>query len=248
MERLGVDRAAELLEGNGSDFLAGGTDLDERGGSTPDARLEEAPGVVSGFATLLEVDGGSEGGTSCARFRPDSIRRRAIVLSRSDFEFSSLPGFIAAWIPWGSLLLLWERIGYFPMQWVSFQIGLLFQNPCCDNRSGCSVHNDCTDRTMAKSKPITDEDAPSFEHAMTDLEQIIKKLESGTQPLDKMLADYAKAVELVQVCQSRLDDARRQIAQLVSVGEDGKAVVQEWDDTAPIVSESKEPSTRRRNR
>lgn len=103
---------------------------------------------------------------------------------------------------------------------------------------------------MAKSKANTeakpDEESMTFEGAMTQLEQIVRKLESGTLPLEEMLADYAKAVEYVQKCHSQLDGARRRIAQLQSVREDGKAVVKAWDDTAPLASEGNEAPSRRR--
>lgn len=99
---------------------------------------------------------------------------------------------------------------------------------------------------MTKSKGGADDQTPSFETAMADLEAIVRKLESGTQPLDKMLEEYARAVELVQYCHQHLDTARRRIAQLESVRSDGTAVVQEWDDSAPIVRESSEAPARRR--
>lgn len=100
---------------------------------------------------------------------------------------------------------------------------------------------------MAKSKTNADESPTSFEGAMVELEQIVRKLESGTLPLDTMLNDYAKAVEYIQLCHSQLDGARRRIAQLQSVREDGKAVVKPWDDTAPQSPDQGEAPTRRRN-
>jgi exodeoxyribonuclease VII small subunit len=99
---------------------------------------------------------------------------------------------------------------------------------------------------MTRHKGITDEETPSFEKSMADLEVIVRKLESGTQPLDQMLEEYARAVELVQFCHKHLDTARRRIAQLESVRSDGTAVVQEWDDQAPVVRESSEAPSRRR--
>jgi exodeoxyribonuclease VII small subunit len=100
--------------------------------------------------------------------------------------------------------------------------------------------------SMTKLKGSPDEEAPSFENAMSDLEMIVRKLESGSQPLEQMLDEYAKAVELVQHCHKHLDTARRRIAQLESVRSDGKAIVQEWDDQAPVVQENTEAPARRR--
>jgi exodeoxyribonuclease VII small subunit len=98
---------------------------------------------------------------------------------------------------------------------------------------------------MSSKKPA-DPEIPSFEKAMADLEVIVRKLESGTQPLDQMLEEYSRAVELVQHCHKHLDQARRRIAQLESVRSDGTAVVQEWDDTAAVVRENAELPARRR--
>lgn len=89
-------------------------------------------------------------------------------------------------------------------------------------------------------------ETPSFEKAMSELEVIVRKLETGTQPLQQMLEDYSKAVELVQHCHRHLDVARRRIAQLESVRTDGTAVVEEWDDKAPVVRENMDPPGRRR--
>jgi hypothetical protein len=57
---------------------------------------------------------------------------------------------------------------------------------------------------------------------------------------------FAKAVEYVQQCHRQLEGARRRIAQLQSVGPDGKASTKDWDDTAPVVSENREAPTRRK--
>ncbi|MFM7931677.1 MAG: exodeoxyribonuclease VII small subunit [Pirellula sp.] len=101
--------------------------------------------------------------------------------------------------------------------------------------------------SMAKSKSDEEPaDELSFEAAMAALEQAVRKLESGTLPLEQMLSEYAKAVEYVQQCHRQLEGARRRIAQLQGVGPDGKASTKDWDDTQPIVSESREAPTRRK--
>ncbi|MCU0709637.1 MAG: exodeoxyribonuclease VII small subunit [Pirellula sp.] len=99
---------------------------------------------------------------------------------------------------------------------------------------------------MSKGKANSDEETPTFENAMSDLEAIVRKLETGTQPLDQMLTEYARAVELVQHCHKHLNSARRRISELESVRSDGTAVVHDWDDSAPVVRESTTPPARRR--
>lgn len=83
---------------------------------------------------------------------------------------------------------------------------------------------------------------------MTLLEQIVRKLEGGTLPLEEMLSEYARAVEAIQVCHGQLEGAKRRIAQLQSVREDGTALVKEWEDAAPSARQDvKEAPTRKRN-
>jgi exodeoxyribonuclease VII small subunit len=101
---------------------------------------------------------------------------------------------------------------------------------------------------MAKTKENADDEPKSFESAISDLDQLVRKLESGTQPLEQMLSDYARAVELVQFCHGQLEGARRRVAQLERVHPDGSVDVSDWDDHAPQVSEATDPPTRRRGR
>jgi exodeoxyribonuclease VII small subunit len=101
---------------------------------------------------------------------------------------------------------------------------------------------------MAKSKSTDhDESSLSFEAAMASLEQVVRKLESGSLPLEQMLSEYAKAVEYVQVCHRQLEGARRRIAQLQSVDADGTAVTKAWDDTEPSVQENRDAPSRRKS-
>lgn len=101
---------------------------------------------------------------------------------------------------------------------------------------------------MAKSKPSDESSNLTFEQAMTLLEQIVRKLEGGTLPLEEMLSEYARAVEAIQVCHGQLEGAKRRIAQLQSVREDGTALVKEWEDAAPSARQDvKEAPTRKRN-
>lgn len=50
-----------------------------------------------------------------------------------------------------------------------------------------------------------------FETALTQLESLVAKMESGTLPLDESLAVYEKGVELARICQRRLDHAEQQV-------------------------------------
>ena len=58
------------------------------------------------------------------------------------------------------------------------------------------------------------EKAPTFEEQLTQLENIVKKLESGTGPLDEMLSLYEQGMQLHDACAKQLDAYEGKIEQL----------------------------------
>lgn len=60
----------------------------------------------------------------------------------------------------------------------------------------------------------------NFENALARLEQIVKLLESGNAPLDDSLALFEEGVELVKLCNSKLDHVERRIKILVNKGDE----------------------------
>ncbi|MEP2736517.1 MAG: exodeoxyribonuclease VII small subunit [Erythrobacter sp.] len=62
----------------------------------------------------------------------------------------------------------------------------------------------------------------NFEQALSALEEIVQRLESGDVPLDQSIALYEKGEALRKQCQSRLDAAQQRIEQIVA-DKDGKA-------------------------
>jgi exodeoxyribonuclease VII small subunit len=57
-------------------------------------------------------------------------------------------------------------------------------------------------------------DHPTFEQAMTELEQLVRRMESGELSLDESIAAYRRGAELARYCQDRLADAEQEIKQL----------------------------------
>lgn len=57
----------------------------------------------------------------------------------------------------------------------------------------------------------------SFEHAIEELEAIVRAMEDGKLPLDSALERYQRGVDLVRQCQSALNAAE----QKVQILEDG---------------------------
>ena len=83
---------------------------------------------------------------------------------------------------------------------------------------------------MARIKPNENDETQTFESAMTQLEQIVRKLEGNAVGLDASLAEYAKAVEYVRFCQKQLTGARRKIEKLRGLTGRGEAITETWED------------------
>lgn len=54
----------------------------------------------------------------------------------------------------------------------------------------------------------------SFEQALEELDQLVRKMESGALSLDESIAAYRRGAELAQHCQGRLAAAEQEIAKL----------------------------------
>lgn len=66
----------------------------------------------------------------------------------------------------------------------------------------------------------------SFEKAIAELEEIVKKLEKGELSLDESIDCFQRGVELTKYCSKRLDEAERSITMLVE-GENGQITEKE---------------------
>jgi len=55
----------------------------------------------------------------------------------------------------------------------------------------------------------------SFEDALEQLEEIVGKLESGSEDLDGAIASYTRGVQLRRQCEERLTDAQAKIDKIV---------------------------------
>lgn len=66
--------------------------------------------------------------------------------------------------------------------------------------------------------PKTSGSPQSFESALSDLETLVREMESGTISLEQALENYRKGVTLLKYCDRTLRDAEQQVSQL----EDGR--------------------------
>ena len=63
-------------------------------------------------------------------------------------------------------------------------------------------------------------DEKTFEEEIVELEEIVKKLETGEVPLDDAITEFTKAMELSKKCDEKLKKAEEAITKLVN--KDGK--------------------------
>ena len=59
------------------------------------------------------------------------------------------------------------------------------------------------------------EEELSFEESLEKLEEIVNKLENGDVPLDDAIEEFNNAMQLVKVCNDKLNAAEESIAKIV---------------------------------
>ena len=65
---------------------------------------------------------------------------------------------------------------------------------------------------MPNKPPTPAAEAPaSYDDALGELERIVAGMESGQQPLDRLLDDYRRAAELLTFCRGKLEAVENQI-------------------------------------
>ncbi len=55
----------------------------------------------------------------------------------------------------------------------------------------------------------------TFEKAMKKLEEIVRELESGDQPLEKAIKKFEEGVQLSKFCSEKLDETEQKVALLL---------------------------------
>ncbi|HZU89273.1 MAG TPA: exodeoxyribonuclease VII small subunit [Stellaceae bacterium] len=62
--------------------------------------------------------------------------------------------------------------------------------------------------------------AMSFEDALSELEQIVRKLEGGQVKLDEAIVSYERGAQLKRHCEQKLNEAQQRVDRIV-IGPDG---------------------------
>lgn len=70
----------------------------------------------------------------------------------------------------------------------------------------------------------------NFEEAMSSLEEIVKKLESGTLTLDESISEFENAIKLVKICNEKLEAAEQRV-RILTEGQDGTVTDKPFDSS-----------------
>lgn len=62
---------------------------------------------------------------------------------------------------------------------------------------------------------LSDENQLDFEAALSELEQLVDRMEKGELTLEDALKDFERGVELTRECQTALNNAEQKVQQLV---------------------------------
>ncbi len=82
----------------------------------------------------------------------------------------------------------------------------------------------------------------NFEQAMSRLEEIVEKMESGDLALEDLIVRYEEGMQLVKVCQDRLASAEERI-EMITRNSAGKPVVKEFEPAASTAAAPELPAT-----
>ena len=71
----------------------------------------------------------------------------------------------------------------------------------------------------------------TFETALNNLDGIIKDLENGNIPLEDAISKYTDAMNLVKICQEKLDNATEQVNKIIGTDGEVKDLLMKEDET-----------------
>jgi len=69
----------------------------------------------------------------------------------------------------------------------------------------------------------------SFEESLKELEQIVRRMESGGQDLYRSIADYERGMALKSLCEKRLNEAKLKVEKIVKA-QDGKIKTEPFNE------------------
>jgi exodeoxyribonuclease VII small subunit len=85
-------------------------------------------------------------------------------------------------------------------------------------------------QTMSDQKE-TGVESLSIEQAMERLENLVREMETGQMPLDRLISSYEEGVQLAGLCQEKLDAAAKKI-QIIAKNASGQTKLEDFPLTA----------------
>lgn len=82
-------------------------------------------------------------------------------------------------------------------------------------------------KSSDKADPSTRD--PAFEDALSQLEELVREMESDQMPLEDLIRNYEQGTKLFQVCEKRLEEAEGRI-EIIRKKRNGEAVVEPFDE------------------
>lgn len=82
--------------------------------------------------------------------------------------------------------------------------------------------------------PPPDAEPARFEHALAELDRILRDLEDGSTSLDDALARYEQGVALLRQCHGQLRDAEQRVRLLAGLTDDGGPDLRPFEHVAAI--------------
>jgi exodeoxyribonuclease VII small subunit len=73
---------------------------------------------------------------------------------------------------------------------------------------------------MSEINPPAEIATMSFEDALAELEQIVRRLEAGQVKLDEAILSYERGAQLKQHCERKLNEAQQRVER-ITIGPDG---------------------------
>lgn len=71
---------------------------------------------------------------------------------------------------------------------------------------------------------------PAFEDALSQLENLVREMESDQMPLEELIQNYERGTRLFQMCEKRLEEAQGRI-EIIRKNRNGEDVVESFEES-----------------
>lgn len=85
----------------------------------------------------------------------------------------------------------------------------------------------------------------TLESAMTELADLVARMESGEETLDQSLSSFERGMQLLRICHQKLDQAAQQIEIVTQMSSDGVST-ESFDSRSTMSRAESKPAARRK--